>query len=376
MQESVVFAAESVAEGNPHKVADQLADAVLDSLLARDRHARVACKVLVSTGLVLVAGEVTTEAWVDMVSVVRSKLKEIGYDDAALGFEASSCAVMNLLQEQGGEIRRAVDRRGAGDLCTVIGYASDEGEGLTGGCDLMPVPIFLAHSLAGRLASVRRSAALPWLRPDGKVQVCLEYGDDGRPRRIVSVTVCAQHAPDVEMEQVRSALRREVVDASLLETGLLDGDAQIWINPAGPFTQGGPQVDCGLSGAKPAVDGYGTACRQSDGALSGKDPTKPERSGAYMARHVAKSLVASGLVHRCEVRLTYIIGREQPVAVQVEAADVERDLEALVRERFELSVPGIIEAFDLRRPIYSPLACRGHFGRRDLNLPWEQVVGI
>jgi len=376
MAEVRIFAGESVTEGNPHKVADLLADSVLDAILTKDRFARVSCKVLVSTGLVIVAGEVTTDAWVDIGTIVRQKLADIGYDLPGLGFEASSCAVMNLLREQSEEIGLAVDRRGAGDQCTVVGYASDEGRGLAGEYHLMPVPVILAHRLARQLTVARTSGRLAWLRPDGKIGVCVRY-DQAKPIAIHATVVSAQHEPGVAQDEVQVRLRTEVVDPILGDTGLLQKDTIVAINPAGPFTVGGPHADAGFTGLKVSVDAYGTVARQMDACLSGKDPTKPGRSGSYMARYVAKNLVAAGLAERCEIRLSYVIGQEQPVSVEVDTfgtGDGPDDrLSGLVREAFDLSIPGIVEGFILRRPLYAPLACFGHFGRDDLDLPWEAV---
>ncbi|MBN2493844.1 MAG: methionine adenosyltransferase [Deltaproteobacteria bacterium] len=371
------FAAESVAEGNPDKVADQLADSVLDAILTEDRFARVSCKVMVSTGLVVVGGEVTTKTWIDIGKIIRIRLREIGYDTPVLGFDGSSCAVINILEEQSSEIGLAVDRHGAGEQCTVFGYATDEGEALPGGAELMPVPIFLAHRLARSLGAARKTGVLPCLLPDGKTQVCVEYEED-RPARLRTVVLSVQHTEGTSLDRLRAEVRRVVIEENLASTGLLDGSTEVLINPAGTFTRGGPQVDAGFSGAKTSVDAYGSASRQADCGLCGKDPTKPERCGAYMARHIAKSLVRLGIARRCELRCTYVIGREQPIAVDVDTFGTAREPDAVlgmrVRERFDLSVPAIIETFDLRRPIYSPLACYGQFGRPDLDLPWEAAL--
>lgn len=376
MAQARVFSGESVTEGNPHKVADLLADSVLDAILAKDRFARVSCKVLVSTGLVIVAGEVTTDAWVDIGSIVRQKLTDIGYVKPELGLDASSCAVMNLLREQSEEIGLAVDRRGAGDQCTVVGYATDEGKHLAGDYHMMPVPVVLAHRLAKELTKARTSGRLAWLRPDGKVGVCVRY-EQGRPVGIHATVLSAQHAPDIGQDEVHSRLRTELIEPILTETGLLEDDTHIAINPAGPFTVGGPHADAGFTGLKVSVDAYGSIARQMDACLSGKDPTKPGRSGSYMARYVAKNLVAAGLAERCEVRLSYVIGQEQPMSVEIDSfgtgARPDDELAALARGEIDLSIPGIVEGFILRRPLYTPLACFGHFGRDDLDLPWEAV---
>jgi S-adenosylmethionine synthetase len=375
MPDVELFSAESVSDGNPHKVADCLADSVLDAILSKDRFARVSCKVLVSTGLVVVAGEVTTDDWVDIGTIVREALRRIGYDEHGLGFDAESCAVMNLLQEQSSEIGLAVDRRGAGDQCTVVGYATNEGQGITGGTDLMPVPIFLAHRLARQLSEARRSR-LPWLRPDGKVGVCVRY-EQGVPIGLHCVSVSAQHKESIDVVRVREELQAMLVEPILAPTGLLSADTQVEINPAGSFTQGGPRVDAGFTGLKVSVDAYGSSARQMDACLSGKDPTKPGRSGSYGARYLAKNLVAAGLADRCEVRLSYQIGKELPAAVELDTFGTGKvpvaRLRELIGEHFDLSIPGIVEAFNLRRPIYTPLSCFGHFGRTELDLPWEST---
>ena len=377
MADRTVFTAESVTEGNSNKVADLLADSVLDAIVSKDRFARVSCKVLVSTGLVMVAGEVTTDAWVDIGSVVRAKLRDIGYNEPTLGFDASSCAVMNILEEQSEEIGLAVDRRGAGDQCTVIGYATDEGESLVGGTCLMPVPIFLAHQLSKKLAEVRKKRQIKWLKPDGKTGVCVEYEGE-KPVRVSTVVVSAHHSEKVELDQVREELRSRVVESVLGPTGLMDDATTCLINPAGPFTRGGPHVDAGFTGLKTSVDAYGTVARQMDSGLSGKDPTKPGRSGSYIARYVAKNIVSSGLAHRCEVRLSYVIGQEKPAVFELDTFGTSkhstRALVELVQDKIDLSIPGVVECFELRRPLYTPLACYGHFGRNDLQLPWESAA--
>ncbi len=374
MPDKTVFTAESVTDGNPHKVADGLADAVLDAVLAKDRFARVSCKVMVTTGLVVVAGEVTTDAWVDIGSIVRERLTAFGYAEPGLGFDANSLAVMNLLQEQSEEVGLAVDRRGAGDQCTVVGYATDEGQQLDGDYQLMPVPAVIAHRLARGLTEARKSGRLPWLRPDGKIGVTAAY-EQGRPTGILGAVISAQHRPDLTVDEVRQRLQVELVEPVLGATGLMRDDTRVFINPAGSFTQGGPHADTGFTGVKVSVDTYGDVARQMDASLSGKDPTKPGRCGSYMARYVAKNLVAAGLAHCCEVRLTYVLGQEQPLAVAVDAfgsgSKTDSELVALVRDRFDLSISGIVERFVLRRPLYAPLACFGHFGRDDLELPWE-----
>jgi len=376
MSGSRTLAAESVCTGNPHKVADALADAVLDTILERDRFARVNCKVLVSTGLVMLAGEVTCETWVDVNAVVRKRLREIGYDEPGTGFDAGSCAIMNILEEQSEELGLAVDRRGAGDQGTAVGYATDEGESLPGKTALMPAPVFYAHQLARHLCHARAEGRVQGLRPDGKVLLSVRYADD-RPAHLDTVVVFAQHRDPAALPELQARLRREVVEPALAQSGLLSGDSRVLINPAGPFTRGGPPVDAGFTGMLTAVDAYGPAARQSSGCFSGKDPTKPDRSGSYLARHLAKNLVAAGLARRCEVSLTYVTGQEQPILLQVDEFGTGKlppeRLETLLRDHCDLGIPAIIENFDLRRPIYSPLSCFGQFGRPEAEAPWERL---
>lgn len=371
-----ILSAESVCPGNPHKVADALADAVLDTILARDRFARVNCKVLVSTGLVMLAGEVTCDTWVDAGAVVRKKLREIGYDEPGTGFDASSCAIMNILEEQSEELGLAVDRRGAGDQGTVVGYASDEGEALPQKTALLPAGVYLAHALARELCRARVDGRAPELRPDGKVLLSVRYAGE-RPVHLDTVVVFAQHRDAAALARLQQELRRQVIEPVLAPSGLLDGDSQVLVNPAGPFTRGGPPVDAGFTGMLTAVDAYGPAARHASGCFSGKDPTKPDRSGAYLARHLAKNLVAAGLARRCEVSLSYVTGQEQPILLQVDEFGTGKlppeRLEMLLRDHCDLGIPAIIESFDLRRPMYAPLSCFGQFGRPEAEAPWERL---
>jgi S-adenosylmethionine synthetase len=371
-----ILSAESVCAGNPNKVADILADAVLDSILARDRFARVNCKVLVSTGLVMLAGEVTCDTWVDAGAVVRKKLGELGYDEPGTGFDAQSCAIMNILQEQSEELGLAVDRRGAGDQGTVVGYACDEGEGLPGKTELLPVPVYFSHQLARQLCRQRIEGLIPGLRPDGRVLLSVRYADE-RPAHIDTVVVFAQHRDAAALPELRRAVQKQVIEPVLSPSGLFDAQSRVLINPSGPFTRGGPPVDAGFTGMLTAVDAYGPAARQASGGFSGKDPTKPDRSGSYLARHLAKNLVAAGLARRCEVSLTYVTGQEQPLHVQVDEFGTGQrppdELEKLLRDHCDLGIPAVIESFDLRRPIYSPLSCFGQFGRPEAEAPWERL---
>jgi S-adenosylmethionine synthetase len=376
MAEKTLFSAESVTEGNPNKMADLLAETVLDSILAKDRFARVSCKVLLATGLVLVAGEVSTESWVDIGTLVRKKLRDIGYNEPGTGFDANSCAVMNLLEEQSEEVGLAVDRRGAGDQGTVIGYATSEGNQIPGTTQFMPVPVFLAHQLSRALSNARKTSQIKELQPDGKILVTVSY-ENGKPAALSSIVISAHHRNREALETLRQEIRARVVDPVLGPTGLFDSSTQVLINPSGPFTRGGPPVDAGFTGMMTGVDAYGPFARQTSGYFSGKDPTKPERSGAYMARHISKNLVAAGLAERCEVRLTYILGQEEPLSLCADTFQTSKlsseKLETIIKNSFDLSIPGIIEAFDLRRPMYEPLGCLGHFGRTDLELPWESI---
>ena len=366
-----LFTSESVTEGHPDKMADQISDAVLDAVLARDPLGRVACETALTTGAVLVFGEISTEAYIDIAGVVRDTIRDIGYTRAKYGFDYETCGVLVSIDEQSPDIARGVNTGGAGDQGMMIGYACDETP------ELMPAPIQLAHRLVRRVSALRRDGTLRWARPDGKSQVTVEYDGQGRPRRVDTVLVSVQHSDDVSSEQVYSDIQEHVVEA-VVPPELLDAETRRLVNPTGRFVVGGPQGDAGLTGRKIIVDTYGGYARHGGGAFSGKDPTKVDRSGAYAARWVAKNVVAAGLAARCEIQVAYAIGVPQPVSVLVETFGTERvplpQIEALIDEYFDLSPVGIISALQLRRPLYRQLAAFGHFGRDDLNLPWEQTA--
>jgi S-adenosylmethionine synthetase len=374
-----LFTSESVTEGHPDKIADQISDAVLDAILENDPAGRVACETLVTTGVAVVAGEITTETYVDIPAIVRGTLKSIGYTDSAYGIDASTCAVMTTIDRQSPDIAMGVDTGGAGDQGMMFGYATDETE------ELMPLPIFLAHRLAERLALVRKNGKLPWLRPDGKTQVSVEYEGD-RPVRIDTVVVSTQHDPEVGNEEIRRCVIDQVI-APVLPAELYDpSSCKLHINPTGRFVIGGPHGDAGLTGRKIIVDTYGGMGRHGGGAFSGKDPTKVDRSAAYAARWAAKHVVAAGLARRCEIQLAYAIGVREPVSVRVDAfgtGQVEEEaIEKALREVFDFTPKGIIDALQLRNPIYRPTAAYGHFGRPSVQggngqavtlFPWERT---
>ena len=376
-----LFTSESVTEGHPDKLCDAVADAILDDVLAHDPQARSAVEVATTTGLVFVLGELSTRHWVDVQEVVRRTVRDIGYDDSRLGFDWETCGTVTALKEQSPDIAMGVDhaleaRRGeepdelgAGDQGMMFGYATDETD------ELMPMPIVLAHRIARRLATVRKDGSLPFLRPDGKSQVTVEYDADGRPARVHTVLVSTQHAPEVGLAELTDAVRRDVVEA-VVPASMLDADTRYYVNPTGRFVIGGPKGDSGLSGRKIIVDTYGGMARHGGGSFSGKDPTKVDRSGAYMARYVARNIVAAGLARRCEVQLAYAIGVANPLAINVDSFETGRvpdhELADLIADAFDLRPGAIIKALDLRRPIYRPTASYGHFGRPDLDLPWER----
>ena len=370
---SFLFTSESVTEGHPDKMCDQISDAILDEILAADPNARVACETAISTGMVLVAGEITTGCYVDIARIVRQTVKEIGYTRGKYGFDADTCAVLLSIDEQSPDIAQGVDRSeeeiGAGDQGLMFGFACTETP------ELMPLPISLAHRLARQLKVVRKTKLLSYLRPDGKSQVTVEYVD-GVPKRIDTVVISTQHHPDVAPEQLTEGVKKYVIDPILPE-GLVDENTRFLINPTGRFVIGGPQGDAGLTGRKIIVDTYGGYARHGGGAFSGKDPTKVDRSAAYAARYVAKNIVAAGLADKCEVQLAYAIGIAQPVSISVDtygtAKIAESKIVEIIKAEFDLSPAGIIKALDLRRPIYKQVAAYGHFGRNDLNLPWERL---
>ncbi len=383
--ERTLFTSESVTEGHPDKVCDQISDAVLDALLIQDPQSRVACEVATTTGLVLVAGEITTSGYVEIPDIVRGTLASIGYTKAEYGFDADTCGVMAAVHKQSPDIALGVDHAletrtgesgddaiesvGAGDQGMVFGYACTETP------ELMPLPIALAHGLTRQLARARKEGTLPYLRPDGKSQVTVEY-QRGKPVRVATIVVSTQHAPEIEQARIARDVRDAIV-APVIPRELLDAETKYLVNPTGRFVVGGPMSDAGLTGRKIIVDTYGGMARHGGGAFSGKDPTKVDRSGAYAARHVAKNVVAAGLADRFEVQIAYAIGVARPLAVHVEtfgtAKIPESRIEGLVREHFDLRPAAIIQRFDLRRPIYRQTASYGHFGRPDLNLPWERV---
>ncbi|HXD30990.1 MAG TPA: methionine adenosyltransferase [Pyrinomonadaceae bacterium] len=368
-ESSFLFTSESVTEGHPDKIADQISDAVLDAALGEDATARVACETLVTTGLVVIAGEITTEARVDFTRVARDTIREIGYTRAKFGFDSETCSVLSALDRQSPDIAMGVDTGGAGDQGLMFGFACNETP------ELMPLPIQLAHMLSKRLSAVRKSEDLPYLRPDGKSQVTIEYRD-GRPFRCEAVVISSQHDPNVTNDKLRSEIAEHVIRHTV-SADLLDENTKFHINPTGRFVTGGPQGDAGLTGRKIIVDTYGGYAPHGGGAFSGKDPTKVDRSAAYMARYVAKNIVAAGLADRCLVQLAYAIGVAEPVSVSVDTKGTSRISEPalvkLVREHFSMTPKGIIEALNLRRPIYKATASYGHFGRNEEGFTWEKT---
>jgi S-adenosylmethionine synthetase len=364
-----LFTSESVTEGHPDKIADQISDAVLDTLIAEDPMSRVACETLVTTGLAFIAGEITTRAYADLPMIVRETIKGVGYTRAKYGFDYETCAVISAIHEQSPDIAQGVDPGGAGDQGLMFGYACRETR------ELMPLPITLAHGLTRRLAQVRREEILDYLRPDGKSQVTVEY-DGSRPLRVEAVIVSAQHSSMVKIETVREDIREKVIEA-VIPAELLDENTKIFINPTGRFVVGGPQGDCGVTGRKIIVDTYGGVGSHGGGAFSGKDPTKVDRSASYMARHVAKNVVAAGLADRVEMQIAYAIGVADPVSIMADTkgtgrVDEEKVVEA-IRKIFPLTPKAIIEYLDLRRPIYKKTAAYGHFGRTDPEFTWERT---
>ena len=363
-----LFTSESVTEGHPDKIADQISDAVLDACLSEDPTSRVACETLTATGLVVIAGEITTKAYVDFQALVRGTISSIGYNNALYGFDSNTCAVISSINKQSGDIAMGVDTGGAGDQGMMFGFACNETQ------ELMPMPISLAHKLTVRLSDVRKHGKLPYLRPDGKSQVTVEYDEHHKPMRVDAVVISTQHAETVGNDELRSDILKHVIQATI-PAHLLDQDTKYHINPTGRFVIGGPMGDTGLTGRKIIVDTYGGMGRHGGGAFSGKDPTKVDRSAAYMARHIAKNIVAAGLADRCEVQLAYAIGVAEPVSVLVDAfgtATVDpSSFPALIRSHFKLTPKGIIDSLNLRRPIYCKTAAYGHFGRNDPDFTWE-----
>ena len=384
--EKILFTSESVTEGHPDKVCDSISDAILDAMMAQDPMSRVACETATTTGLVLVMGEITTKANVDIQKIVRDTIREIGYDNADYGFDADTCAVITSLDKQSTDIAMGVDKAleqkeddmnedeldsiGAGDQGLQFGYASNETE------EYMPYAINMAHKLAQQLTKVRKDGTLKYLRPDGKTQVTVEYDEAGKPKRIDAVVCSTQHDPDVTQEQIHEDIKKYVFDA-IIPADMVDADTKYFINPTGRFVIGGPHGDSGLTGRKIIVDTYGGTGRHGGGAFSGKDCTKVDRSAAYAARYVAKNIVAAGLADKCEIQLSYAIGVAHPTSVSVNTFGTgklsETKLVEIVREKFELRPAGIIKMLDLRRPIYKQTAAYGHFGRTDVDLPWEHL---
>ncbi len=384
--EKRLFTSESVTEGHPDKMCDQISDAILDALMAQDPMSRVACETSTTTGLVLVMGEITTKAYVDIQKIVRDTIKEIGYTRGKYGFDAETCGVITAIDEQSTELAMGVDKAleakenkmseeeiaaiGAGDQGMMFGYASNETP------ELMPYPISLAHKLAIKLTEIRKDGTLKYLRPDGKTQVTVEYDENGAPKRLDAVVLSTQHDPDVTQEQIHEDIKKYVFDAVIPE-GMVDENTKFFINPTGRFVIGGPHGDSGLTGRKIIVDTYGGMARHGGGAFSGKDCTKVDRSAAYAARYVAKNIVAAGLADKCEIQLSYAIGVANPTSVMVDTFGTgkvsDEKLVEIIRENFDLRPAGIIKMLDLRRPIYKQTAAYGHFGRTDVSLPWENV---
>ncbi|MGA1867027.1 MAG: methionine adenosyltransferase [bacterium] len=364
-----LFTSESVTEGHPDKIADQISDAILDNVMAQDPRGRVACETLVTTGLTFIAGEITTDCYIDIPKIARNTIQEIGYTDANFGFDYKTCAILTSIDEQSSDIAQGVDIGGAGDQGLMFGYACDETP------EYMPMPIILAHKLTKRLSEVRRMGTLNYLRPDGKSQVTIEY-QDHKPLRADNIVISCQHSPDVPMEEIREGIITEVIKY-IIPPGLIDNDTIFHINPTGRFVIGGPQGDCGLTGRKIIVDTYGGIGSHGGGAFSGKDPSKVDRTASYMARYIAKNIVASGIATRCEVQLAYAIGVAEPVSIMVDTFGTGKlplkRISELIREHFELTPEGMIKSLDLRRPIFRKTAAFGHFGRMEPEFTWEKT---
>ena len=382
-KEKILFTSESVTEGHPDKMCDAISDAILDAIMKEDPMGRVACETATTTGLVLVMGEITTSAYVDIQKIVRDTVREIGYTRGKYGFDAETCAVITAIDEQSTDIAMGVDKAleakmgedeidaiGAGDQGMMFGYASNETE------EYMPYPINMAHKLARQLTKVRKDGTLPYLRPDGKTQVTVEYNEEGKPIRIDAVVCSTQHDPEVTQEQIHEDIKKYVFD-EIIPADMVDDETKYFINPTGRFVIGGPHGDSGLTGRKIIVDTYGGAGRHGGGAFSGKDCTKVDRSAAYAARYVAKNIVAAGIAEKCEIQLSYAIGVAQPTSIMVDTFGTGKihddKLVDIIRENFDLRPAGIIKMLDLRRPIYKQTAAYGHFGRTDLDLPWEKL---
>ena len=374
MSESFLFTSESVSEGHPDKIADQISDAILDAIIAEDPGARVACETMVKTGVAIVAGEITTSAWVDIEDIVRSTVLEIGYNSSAMGFDGASCSVLNAIGKQSPDIAMGVDRdnpedQGAGDQGLMFGYASNETE------VLMPAPITYAHRLVMRQSEVRKDGTLPYLRPDAKSQVTFVY-ENNKPVAIDAIVLSSQHDPDVSMQDLREGVMEEIIKP-VIPAELVSGKTKYHINPTGRFEIGGPMGDCGLTGRKIIVDTYGGAARHGGGAFSGKDPSKVDRSATYAARYVAKNIVAAGLAERCEIQVSYAIGVAEPTSISVRTFGTgkisDTKMTELIREHFDLRPYGILRMLDLIRPIYRQTAAYGHFGREDIDLSWERT---
>jgi S-adenosylmethionine synthetase len=374
MSDSFLFTSESVSEGHPDKISDQISDAILDAILVQDSSARVACETMIKTGMVVVAGEITSSAIVDFEKVIRDTILEIGYSDSDMGFDGTTCAVLNAIGKQSPDIAQGVDRdsaksQGAGDQGLMFGYATNETD------VLMPAPITFAHRLVRKQAEVRKNGTLPWLRPDAKSQVTFKY-EDGVPVAIDAVVLSSQHSADISMSDLREGIMEEIIKP-VLPAEWISADTKYHINPTGRFEIGGPMGDCGLTGRKIIVDTYGGAARHGGGAFSGKDPSKVDRSAAYASRYVAKNIVAAGLADRCEIQVSYAIGVAEPTSISVETFGTGKvsdgQLTAIIRDNFDLTPYGILQMLDLLRPIYKPTAAYGHFGREDIDLSWEKT---
>jgi S-adenosylmethionine synthetase len=369
-----LFTSESVTEGHPDKVADQISDAILDAIIGQDTNARVACETMVTTGMAIIAGEITTSCYVHMPSIVRETIKEIGYNDSAMGFDWETCAVITSIDEQSSDIKQGVDEKedheqGAGDQGLMFGYACDETP------ELMPMPIIYAHQLTRRLAEVRKKKILDFLRPDGKSQVTIQY-INGKPTRVDSVVIAAQHSESISYEKLRQGIVEEVI-FKIIPEKLRDKNTKYYVNTTGRFVIGGPKADCGLTGRKIIVDTYGGVGSHGGGCFSGKDPTKMDRSASYMARHIAKNVVAAGLAEKCEVQMAYTIGRAQPVSVMIDTSRTSKippdKIAKIINEHFDMRPKAIVKYLDLRKPIYKKTACYGHFGRNEPGFTWERT---